>query len=99
MKKAYKMEVKHKQLDGEGKFFLEENGKEIGEMTYIVVDDHTIDINHTLIDKSYRGKDLGLKLIEKSAQFMRTNNLKAIPSCPYVDKVFSENSKYNDLRA
>ncbi|MFD2917855.1 GNAT family N-acetyltransferase [Psychroserpens luteus] len=93
------MEVKHNELKNKGKFYLEDNGKEIGEMTYVFVDENTIDINHTLIDKSYRGRDLGLLLIDKSAEFMRAHQLKAIPSCPYVDKVFKESTKYDDLIA
>lgn len=93
------MEVKHHVLEKKGKFSLMDNGKEIGEMTYVFVDEKTIDINHTLIEKAYRGRDLGLLLIEKSVEFLRANQLKAIPSCPYVDKVFKDTSKYDDLRA
>nr|WP_321224296.1 GNAT family N-acetyltransferase [uncultured Psychroserpens sp.] len=93
------MKVIHHKQNNKGKFSLVDDGQEIGEMTYKYVSKDTIDINHTLIDKAYRGKDLGLLLIEQAVKYLRTNELKAIPSCPYVDKVFRENSKYSDLIA
>ncbi len=93
------MEVTHKKRDKEGKFSLVHEGNEIGEMTYVFVNENKIDINHTLIDNDFRGKDLGLKLIKASVDFMRKQGLKAIPSCPYVAKIFDETSEYDDVRA
>ena len=91
------MEVKHEDLEVKKRFYLLVNEKEIGEMTYKFINDNVIDINHTYINQNYRGKDLGLKLVKAAADYMRKNNIKAIPSCPYVEKVFKENSQYTDL--
>ncbi|MEO6347233.1 MAG: GNAT family N-acetyltransferase [Aquaticitalea sp.] len=93
------MEVKHTALNNKGKFYLEHKGKEIGEMTYVFVNDNEIDIDHTLIDDEFRGKDLGLKLVKASVDYMRKHDLKAIPTCPYVKKVFDETAEYSDVRA
>jgi hypothetical protein len=92
------MDVKHKKLESKGKFSLEHEGKEIGEMTYVIANDKEIDIN-TLIDDKFRGRDLGLKLVKASVDYMREHDLKAIPTCPYVAKVFDENPDYADVRA
>ena len=93
------MEIKHIELNNKGKFSLEHEGKEIGEMTYVYANENEIDINHTLIDDKYRGKDLGLKLVKASVDYMRKHDLKAIPTCPYVAKVFDETPEYADVRA
>ncbi len=93
------MEVKHEQLKLTHRFYIEDNGVEIGEMTYAFVGDNIIDINSTFIDEDHRGKDLGLKLITAAVSFMRDNNIKAIPSCPYVEKVFNETPEYSDVKS
>lgn len=93
------MDIKHEQLKLKHRFYIEEDGVEIGEMTYAFVGDNIIDINSTFINEDYRGRDLGLKLIEKAVSFMRANNIKAIPSCPYVEKVFNETPEYSDVKS
>ncbi len=93
------MDVIHKKLKSKGKFSLQHEGKEIGEMTYVFANDKEIDINHTLIDDEFRGSDLGLKLVKASVDYMREHDLKATLTCPYVAKVFDENPKYSDVRA
>ncbi|WP_179345132.1 GNAT family N-acetyltransferase [Winogradskyella ursingii] len=92
------MEVKHEKLKLKNRFVLIEDKKEIGEMTYEFRRDNIMDINHTFIDEDYRGKDYGHKLVDAAVAFMRKNDIKAIPSCPYVKKVFDEHPKYSDVR-
>jgi hypothetical protein len=93
------MEVKHTALNNRGTFSLEHKGNEIGEMTYVFVNNTVIDINHTLITEEFRGKDLGLKLVKASVDFMREQDLKAKATCPYVKKVFNETPEYSDVKA
>ncbi|MFB9055982.1 GNAT family N-acetyltransferase [Mariniflexile ostreae] len=92
------MQVNHIKLNNKGTFSLKKDGEEIGEMTYVFVNDKHIDINHTFIEKAYRGQDLGLELIKASVEFMKAHHLKAIPTCPYVKKVFDENPIYKAFR-
>ncbi|EPR70780.1 putative acetyltransferase [Winogradskyella psychrotolerans RS-3] len=91
------MELKYE--ESKNRFYLLDNDKEIGEITYANVKDGLIDINHTEIDVNYRGQDLGLQLIEAIADYARENKLKARASCPYVAKVFGETDKYDDIKA
>ncbi len=93
------MEVKHTALNNRGKFHLEKDGEDIGEMTYVFINDKHIDINHTFIEEAFRGKDLGLKLVKASVDFMKAHHLKAITTCPYVKKVFDETLEYQEFRA
>lgn len=90
------MELKHE--ESKNRFYLRDNEKEIGEITYANIKEGLIDINHTLIDVNYRGQDLGLKLIEAVADYARENKLKAKASCPYVAKVFGETTEYDDIK-
>lgn len=92
------MELKHQESETRNRFYLEDDGKEVGEMTYIYVKDHIIDLNHTEIDKSYRGQNLGQKLIEAVIDYARKNELNITASCPYAKKMIEKNDNYNDVK-
>lgn len=92
------MEIKHQKEENKGRFYLEVEGEEKAEMTYFFKDKHVIDINHTEVDDSLKGEDVGYKLVDAAVLFMRENNLKAIASCPYVEYVFKKKkNEYNDV--
>ena len=93
------MELKHDTSNKNKRFYLLDNGKEIGEIAYAYVNDDLIDINHTEIDPNYRGQNLGQKLIDAIVDYARENNLKATAGCPYVAKVFSKTTQYDDIKA
>ena len=91
------MTVKHNENNDNGKFYLDNDGKEIGEMTYIIIEKNIMDINHTLIEEEHRGKNLGLELVEAGVKYAREHQLKILPTCPFVHKVFQENKNYSDV--
>ena len=93
------MEIKHVKLKTNNRFLILEGEDEIGEMSYTYIKDGLIDINHTFVKEDYRDQNLGKKLINAIVSFMRENDIKAKPSCPYVKKVFSKNAEYNDVVA
>lgn len=92
------MELKHKETTNRNRFYLLDEGKEVGESTYVYVKDHIIDINHTEIDINYRGQNLGEKLIEAVVNFARKKGIHVSASCPYAKKVLARTDKYDDVK-
>ena len=92
------MELKHETSKQSNRFYLLDDEKEIGEITYSYISERLIDINHTEIDTNYRGQNLGQKLIDAIVNYAREHNLKAKASCPYVAKVFGRTAQYDDIK-
>lgn len=92
------MELKHEASKAKNRFYLLDEGKVVGEMTYVYIKDDRIDINHTEIDTAYRGQNLGLKLIEAAIDFMIENKFKVTASCPYAKKMLERNDRYKDVK-
>ncbi|MGL4629174.1 GNAT family N-acetyltransferase [Cetobacterium sp.] len=72
--------------------------KTIGRMSYRKKDDHTIIIEHTLVDESYKGKGIGNLLMDEAVVFVRKNSFKIIPECSFVKFLFNKYpEKYKDV--
>lgn len=98
--KKYTMEVKHSDNGKTGLFFIEVDGKKEAEMTYKYSGNKQITIEHTTVDDALKGQGIGRKLFNATVDYLRKNNLKAIPECPYVKSVFDKNSEeFADVRA
>lgn len=92
------MEIIHQQTENKGRFYVEENGKVVAEMTYSVVDPSLIIIDHTAVDDSLKGKGAGLKLLNKAVEYARANNIRIIPLCPFAKSVFDKkHEEYKDV--
>lgn len=92
------MQINHYNQETKGYFNIEEDGKQLGKMTYSWAGKDRIIINHTEVDPSQQGKGLGKKLVMAAVVYARENNLKIMPLCPYAKKVFDRNEELNDVR-
>jgi predicted GNAT family acetyltransferase len=55
-------------------------------------------VYHTEVSESLKGKGVSTQLLETMVQYVRDNNLKVIPLCPYVSVQFRRHpDKYNDI--
>ena len=94
------MEIKHEDNGKKGKFYVEIDGKQEGEMVYSYAGQVKIIIEHTEVSEKLKGQGIGYKLLEEVVAFMRENNLKAIPLCPFANAVFKKRNKdYQDVLA
>ncbi|MGB3181111.1 MAG: GNAT family N-acetyltransferase [Cyclobacteriaceae bacterium] len=90
-------EVSHDEKEQKGRFFIQNKSSDIAEMTYSVAGDDKIIIDHTQVDESYRGKDLGKKLVFKAAEFARNKGIKVVPLCPFANAIFKKNQELQDV--
>ncbi len=91
------MNIQQQKNDGGGKFFVEENGKNIALMTYKKSGEGKITIDHTEVDQSLQGKGVGKKLIAEGVKFARENNLKIIAQCPFAKKIIEITPEFQDV--
>lgn len=91
------MDIKHADDGKKGRFYIEENGKSLAEMTYIWVNDEKIIVDHTEVDDVLRGKGAGKQLLTKVVEFARQKNIKIIPLCPFAKSVFDKVEEFRDV--
>ncbi len=93
------MQVKHQNNKQEGRFWLEDGGAEMGEMTYRWRTENVFVINHTQVDESLEGKGAGKQLVDAAAEYAREQNIKIVPVCSYAKHVMEKGDTYADVLA
>ncbi len=93
------MEIQRKETENKGKFYIEENGKQLALMTYKKSSEDKIIIDHTEVDESLQGEGIGNDLVEASVKFARENNLKIVATCPFAKKVIDETPEFQKILA
>ncbi|MCK7590536.1 GNAT family N-acetyltransferase [Subsaxibacter sp. CAU 1640] len=94
------VEVKHRSTGKKGSFYVEIEGEQEAEMTYTHAGSDKIIIDHTEVGEQLKGQGVGYQLLDATVDFMRKNNLKAIPLCPFAKAVFDKKADdYADVRA
>ncbi|WP_274475502.1 GNAT family N-acetyltransferase [Mangrovimonas aestuarii] len=90
------MEIKHKQYGKKGAVFIERNKELLAEMVYSISGPEKIIIEHTEVGDEIRGQGVGYQLLEFLVDYMRENNIKAIPLCPFTKAAFNKKPEYRD---
>ena len=92
------MEIQQRDNGSKGAFFVEIDGEQLAEMTYTYAGPNKIIIDHTEVSEKLKGQGVGYKLVEASVAFMRDNNLKVMPLCPFANAVFKKKAEvYADV--
>lgn len=79
------MKIHHNTMDNNGEFYiLDEAGKKIAELTYIRVDDKTVNANHTFVDESLQGQGIADRLYQALKAFAEDKQLSIVADCSYV---------------
>lgn len=93
------MEIKHRENNRRGMFYIENEKGLIAELTYYKRDENIITIDHTEVKREMENQGIGSRLIERSVEFARKHDLKIDPLCPFAEVKFDENDSYKDVRA
>lgn len=89
------VEINRTENGSKGSFEAVVNGKKAGKLTYSIAGEDKIILNHTEVDKHFNGQGIGKKLVMKSVDYARENNIKIIPLCPFAKALFE---KIEDIR-
>lgn len=77
--------------------FLHSDGHILAEITFPDIDENTVNINHTYVDDSLRGKGIAGQLVEAAAKQIRSQGKKAVPTCSYAADWFERHPEYGDI--
>jgi predicted GNAT family acetyltransferase len=91
------MEIKFEQKATKGAFFIEENGKRLGEMTFSRAGDDLLIIDHTEVSEALKGKGAGKQLVAAAVDYARKNKIKILPLCTFAKSVFDKVKEYQDV--
>lgn len=82
------MDIQHNQSGNNGSFFVETDNRLLAKMVYSINDPAVVVIEHTEVDPSLRGKNIGLQLVNKAVSFAREHQLKIKANCSFAKKIF-----------
>ncbi|HHT16727.1 MAG TPA: N-acetyltransferase [Papillibacter sp.] len=79
------------------KIVYEEEGVMLAEVDFPPIDEETVDICHTFVDSSLRGKGIAGQLMERAVASLRETGRKAYPTCSYAVYWFDEHPEHDDI--
>ncbi|MES1222166.1 MAG: GNAT family N-acetyltransferase [Bacteroidota bacterium] len=91
------MNIKQKETNHKGSFYIEEGEKILAEMVYTMASPAKMIIEHTEVSDELRGKNVGYQLVNHMVEYARKNNIKVIPLCPFTNSVFKKKPEYADV--
>lgn len=91
------MEIKHQQGEKTGNFYYTQNGKKLALMAYVWAGSDKLIIDHTEVDESLKGKGVGKELLKSLVAFVRDQNIKVIPLCPFAKATFQKTPDWQDV--
>lgn len=90
------MQIQNSDKGKKGRFFIEENGQILAEMTYAWSGNKFI-IDHTEVSDALAGKGIGKQLVQKAVEMAREKNVKILPLCPFAKGVLRQTPDYTDV--
>lgn len=91
------MEIKQIDDKKNGAFVVLDGDKKAGEMAYVWAGDNKIIIDHTEVDEAYGGQGIGKKAFLALVDWVRKENIKVIPLCPFSKAQFEKNPDTRDV--
>lgn len=91
------IEIQNQESETKGSYFVEVEGKKVGEMTYSIAGTDRIIIDHTEVDDSMRGTGLGKKMVVRAVEDARKKGISIVPLCPFARSVFDKNEELKDV--
>ncbi len=91
------MEIQHSHNNQKGEFFIEREGRRVGELTYVWKGEQQFVIDHTWVCPSMRGHGVARHLLDAAVAFARDKQVKIIPVCSYVVVMFQRDPSFADV--
>jgi predicted GNAT family acetyltransferase len=91
--------ITHQQQDGHGGFFIERNGRRIGELTYRRSAAAQVIIDHTEVDPGLRGQGIARRLLDAAVAWARQTGTKITPRCSWAVVQFKRDKSIGDVLA
>ena len=91
------MLIQNKKVGTKGMFYIEQDGKIVAEMVYSMPSPEKMIVEHTEVDDSLKGKNVGKQLVRHMVEYARANNIRVVPLCPFTNSVIKRTPAYQDV--
>jgi predicted GNAT family acetyltransferase len=91
------IEIKQINDGTKGRFAAMDDSKEAGAIYFTSAGESKMILDHTEVDNAYRGQSIGKKILMYIVEFVRENNIKIIPLCPFAKSVFDRTESIRDV--
>lgn len=75
---------------------IDDDGARIGVLQYELIGD-VIDLQHTVVQRAAGGRGVGSALVVAALDRARADDLRVVPTCPFVPAVIERHPEYADL--
>ncbi|MGA8855204.1 MAG: GNAT family N-acetyltransferase [Christiangramia sp.] len=93
------MEIKHRENNHRGMFYIENEKRIIAELTYYRDENDVLTIDHTEVKREMENQGIASRLVKKSVEYAREHSYKIEPLCPFAEVQFDKHKSYQDVRA
>ncbi|WIV13724.1 GNAT family N-acetyltransferase [Proteiniborus sp. MB09-C3] len=69
----------------------------LAEMTFVPTGNNLIIIDHTYVSDELNGQGVGKLLLKELVEWVRSENKKIVPLCPYAKAQMEKNEEYHDM--
>lgn len=90
-------EIKHRESESRGMFYMDDKSGIISQLTYAKKDNGVMLVDHTETKKSLEGQGLASIVLQHVVKYAREQNLKIDPLCPFVEVQFELHPEYRDV--
>ncbi len=91
------MVILQKQVGKTGKFYIEQDRKEVAEMVYTMNSPEIMTIQHTEVNPALEGQGVGKLLVQNVVEYARANHLSILPLCPFTKAVIARKKEWQDV--
>ncbi len=90
------LEIRHD--EERGRFHADVSGGE-ARLDYQKKGDDVVDFRSTYVPNEARGQGVAAKIVSRGLEWARTNDLRVVPTCSYVEGYIERHSEYKELVA
>lgn len=91
------MEIQMETNGSKGAFFMEKDGQRLAAMEFTMAGADKMIIDHTEVDETLKGRGAGRKLLNRLVEYVREQEIKVIPLCPFAHSVFKKDPEIRDV--
>ncbi|KAA5802307.1 N-acetyltransferase [Alkalicaulis satelles] len=90
-------EIVEERSGSKGRYAARAQGKPDAELTFSIMNEHTIIIDHTGVPDEWRGMGVGKALVERAVLDARARGVRIVPLCPFAKAQIDRNPDWQDV--
>lgn len=92
------MLIQQKEINKQGIFYInDEEERQVAELIYTLTSPDKMVIEHTEVNESLQGQNIGTDLVMAAVDYARANHIKIIPNCPFARQTLKRHDELSDV--